>query len=201
MKEYDRENKLDWTVYEWESVMHRDLFVMVQVGQEVNGIVWGGFLGGFPYQYEKPDGTLTNAHFFETTVEYMHKIENTGILTADRLQAAIPEVDWLHGHSGEILSVESAEKLGLFLVDELRQIDEGTDMYFDDYNQKQYVLADILTFMCPELKKRLKAAGKINNKRLRNINNLMVNIEDENYDHWDNLEEHLSLEKLNGILF
>lgn len=180
--------------------MHRDLFVMVQVGQEVNGIVWGGFFGGFPYQYEEPDGTIHSAHFFETTVQYMHRIENTGILTADRLQEAIPEVDWLHGHSGEILSIESTEKLGLFLVDELRKTEENKDMFFDNYNQKKYVLGDILTFMCPELKKRLKAAGKIDNKRLRNINNLMVNIEDEDYINWNDLEEHLSLERLNGIL-
>ena len=116
------------------------------------------------------------------------------------LQEAIPEVNWLHGHSGEILSIESTEKLGLFLVDELRKTEENKDMFFDNYNQKKYVLGDILTFMCPELKKRLKAAGKIDNKRLQNIKNLMVNIEDEDYINWNNLEEHLSLERLNGIL-
>lgn len=199
-KEYDHDNKLDWTVWDWESVMHRDLFVMMQVGQKVNGIVWGGFFGGFPYQYEKEDGSLTQSHFFETDVMFMNRIEETGILTADRLQETIPEVDWLHGHSGEILSIESAEKLGLFLINELKNIDDGKDMYFDDYNQKRYVLVDILTFMCPELKKRLKAMGKLNNKRLRNINNMMVHVDDEEYSKWDILEEHLSLEKLNGIL-
>ena len=57
-----------------------------------------------------------------------------------------------------------------------------------------------LTFMCPELKKRLKAAGRIDNKRLRNINNMMVHIDDEDYEHWDNIEEHLTLERLNGVL-
>lgn len=192
--------ELDWSVYEWESVMHRDLFVMMQVGQEVNGIVWGGFLGGFPYQYENEDGTMSSSHFFETTVMYMHRIEKTGIHTADRLMKAIPEVDWLHGHSGELLSVECAEKLGKFLVDELRRVESNDDLCFDTYCEKRYVLADILTFMCPELKKRLKAAGKIDNKRLRNINNMMVRVEDEDYEHWDNIEGHLSLRKLNGVL-
>jgi len=199
-KEYDNENELSWAVYDWQSVMHRDLFVMIQVGQKVNGIVWGGFLGGFPFQHEKKDGTLSSAHFFETAVQYMHRIESTGILTADRLQEAIPEVDWLNGHSGEILSIESAEKLGLFLVNELKNIETNNDMYFDDCNEKEYVLADILTFMCPELKKRLKAAGKIENKGLRNMNKLMVKIDDNDYAKWDNLEDHLSLDKLEGIL-
>ena len=199
-KDLDHDNKLDWNVYDWKSVMHRDLYVMVQVGQKVNGIVWGGFFGFFPYQYKKTDGTLTASHFFETDVQYMHRIENTGILTADRLQKAVPEVDWLHGHSGEILSIESAEKLGLFLVDELKRVETNKDIYFDDFNEKKYVLADILTFMCPELKKRLKAAGRIDNKRLRNINNMMVHIDDEDYEHWDNIEEHLTLERLDGVL-
>ena len=132
-KDFDHDNKLDWNVYDWKSVMHRDLFVMVQVGQKINGIVWGGFLGFYPYQYEKPDGTLTPSRFFETNVQYMHRIENTRILTADRLQKAVPEVDWLHGHSGEMLTIESAEKLGLFLVDELKRVEANKDIYFDDY--------------------------------------------------------------------
>lgn len=198
--EVDSQIQLDWNIYDWQSVMHRDLFVMVQVGQEVNGIVWGGFLGGYPYQYEKKDGTLLPDRFFETTIQYMHRIEHTGILTIDRLQNIVPEVDWLNGHSGEILSVEKAEKLGLFLVDELKCVEAGKDIYFDTYNQKSQVLSDILTFMCPELKKRLLAAGKIDNKRLRNINNLMVSIEDEDYSRWDDIEKHLRLEQLNGLL-
>ena len=60
----DDDNKLDWTVWDWENVEHRDLYVMMQVGQEVNGIVWGGFLGGYPYQYKREDGSLTKSIFF-----------------------------------------------------------------------------------------------------------------------------------------
>lgn len=197
---FDVSDKLDWTVWDWKSVEHRDLFVMVQVGQKVNGIVWGGFLGGYPCQYERADGSLTKSRFFETTVEYMHRIEKTGLMTADRLIEAVPEVDWLHGHSGELISVESAEKLGLFMVNELKDADENDDVYFDSYNQKKYVLADILTFMCPELKKRLLAMGKNKSPKIRDINELMVNIEDEDYSNWNSLEDHLSLKMLDDVL-
>lgn len=189
-----------WPVWDWEKVMHRDLFVMMQVGQEVNGIVWFGYLGMFPFQYEYKDGSFSKSHFFGETIEFMHRIEKTGLLTADRLQAAVPDVDWLHGHSGELISVESAEKLGRFMVEELRHVDDCEDIKFDDYNQKQYVIADILTFMCTGFKKRLKELGKIKNKRLRNLHNLMVNIDDEDYENWENLEDHTSLRPLNGIL-
>ena len=189
-----------WTVWDWEKVMHRDLFVMMQVGQEINGIVWGGFLCGAPFQFQDNEGNLTKSHFMEMTTMYMHRIEKTGILTADRLSAAVPDVDWLHGHSGEMISVEDAEKLGLFLVDELKNVEESRNVFFDSYCEKRYVLNDIMTFMCPELKRRLQAMGRSEEKQIMDINNLMVSIQDEDYSHWDILEEHLKVEELNGIL-
>ena len=196
----DKDDKLDWSVWNWKEVMHRDLYIMMQVGQKVNGIVWGGFLGGYPYQYEHEDGTLSKSFFFETEVEYMNRIEETGLMTADRLIQAVPEVDWLHGHSGEMISIENAEKLGLFMVNELKDAEENENIYFDSFNQKKYVLGDILTFMCPQLKTRLLELGKNTNPEIKDINNLMVKVGDENYSSWTNLEDHLSLEMLNGIL-
>lgn len=197
---FNHDDKLDWTVWDWKSVEHRDLYVMMQVGQRVNGIVWGGFFGGYPYQYKKEDGTLTRSRFFQTDVQYMHRIEKTGLMAADRLIQAIPEVDWLHGHSGELLPVASAEKLGLYIVNELKTVEESENLFFDSFNQKQYVLADILTFMCPELKKRLLAMGKNKDPEIQDVNNLMVRIEDEDYSNWISLEDHLSLKKLNGVM-
>lgn len=197
---FNHDDKLDWTVWDWKSVEHRDLYVMMQVGQRVNGIVWGGFFGGYPYQYKKEDGTLTRSRFFQTDVQYMHRIEKTGLMAADRLIQAVPEVDWLHGHSGELLPVASAEKLGLYIVNELKTVEESEDLFFDSFNQKQYVLADILTFMCPELKKRLLAMGKNKDPEIQDVNNLMVRIEDEDYSNWISLEDHLSLKKLNGVM-
>lgn len=188
-----------WTIWDWKVVKHRDLFVMMQVGQKMNGIVWGGFLNGAPYQYKEENGKLTRSRFIECTVMYMHKIEKTGLLTFERLSQEIPEIDWLHGHAGELLSIDSSEKLGLFLVKELLKAEANNDFYFDNYNQKKYVLADILTFMCPKLKQRLIDLGK-NKSDQNDVNNLMVGIEDENYQTWSCLEEHLFLEELNGIL-
>lgn len=199
-KPYDTNHPLDWNVWDWEQVSHRDLFVMMMVGQKVNGIVWGGFFDGFPYQYEDKNGKPYKSVFFKTDAMYMQRIEKTHLLTAEKLMAAIPEVDWLHGHSGEILSVESAEQLGLFLVDQLRKVESSDDFYFDTFNQKKYVIADILTFMCPELKRRLLKLRKIDNKHLRKIDGLMIHVDDEDYDHWDKIEEHVSLTRLSGLL-
>ena len=194
------DDKLDWSVWNWKEVNHRDLFVMMQVGQKVNGIVWGGFLGGYPYRYEHADGSTTKSIFFETTVMYMHRIEKTQILSAERLCEAIPNVDWLHGHSGELLSIEDAEKLGLFLFDELSRVEENDDIFFDSYQKKKYVLIDILTFMCPKLKERLLDKGKNRSPHIIDINDLMIRFDDNDYKSWTNIEDHTSLELLNGIL-
>lgn len=195
------DNYMDWSVWDWQLVKHRDLFVMMQVGQKTNGIVWGGFFGGFPYQYKYDNGSVSKSYYFETDIQFMHKIEKTNVLTSDKLIQAIPEVDWLHGHSGELLSVESAEKLGMLLFHELRKLDDSDmNVYFDSYNEQQYVLKDILTFMCTELKNRLYEKGKNKSKRIRNIHNLMVTFDNDDYKNWINWEDHLSLEKLNDIL-
>ncbi len=196
IKDYD----IVWSIWDWKDVMHRDLFVMMQVGQEKNGIVWGGFLSGMPFQYEDKNGKPSKSHFIACTVMYMHRIEKTNLIPAERLIQDIPEVDWLHGHSGELLSTESAEKLGVLLVDELRKVYENDDLYFDSYNQKKYVLADILTFMCPELKKRLLVMGKNRDEQINDINDLMVSIDDEDYLNWDKIEDHLHLKDLDGLL-
>lgn len=45
-KPFDTEHPLDWSVRNWKEVMHRDLFVMMMVGQKHNGIIWGGFSMG-----------------------------------------------------------------------------------------------------------------------------------------------------------
>lgn len=42
--------------------------------------------------------------------------------------------------------------------------------------------------------------GKNKSKRIRNIHNLMVTFDDNDYKNWINWEDHLSLEKLNDIL-
>ena len=54
--------------------------------------------------------------------------------------------------------------------------------------------------MCPQLKKRLLELGKNKDPEIKDINELMVHVDDEDYSQWDNIEDHLSLEMLNGVL-
>jgi hypothetical protein len=42
--------------------------------------------------------------------------------------------------------------------------------------------------------------GKNNSPDIKDINELMVSVEDNDYSNWTTIEDHLSLEMLNGIL-
>lgn len=54
--------------------------------------------------------------------------------------------------------------------------------------------------MCPKLKERLLVLGKNRSSEEKDVNNLMIHIDDEDYSNWSYIEDHLSLEMLNGIL-
>lgn len=195
---------MDWSVWDWETVMHRDLYVMMRVGGENNGIVWAGYLVGQPYQYQYKDGRMSKSHYFEIDYTFMNHCEKTGILTAQRLNEVIPEVDWEHGHSGELLSVDAGEKLALFIGNELLHAEEGDNLVIDDFEQKPYVIGDTVGFLCPELKRKLRKAGKTTDEcfyesgRPRQINDLLVHYDNEKVTPGCRLEDILYLKRKNG---
>lgn len=152
---------MDWSVFNWKEVMHLDLFVMMKVGTNSNGIVWFGYLRFPPYQLEYEDGHVGRTRYFETVPMFMHRIEKTGLLTAEKLNREIPEVNWEHGHSGEMLSVEAAEKLGLLIGRELMFQEDGEDLKFEEFSQKPYVISDFLGYLCPQLKQKFIDEGKV----------------------------------------
>ena len=192
--------RLFWTVKDWKNVEYMDLFVMVRVGRGATGIMGCGYLHSYPLQEQREDGSWGRTRFFRLSYLFMQLPDKTGLMTGEDLCNAIPEVDWLHGHSGELMNVENAERLGLYLVDRLKGVDDGEYIKFDDFDEKKYVLNDIMTFMCPELKKRLLEMGANQSPKITDINNLMIYIKDESYDTWQDLESHLALEELNGLM-
>lgn len=42
--------------------------------------------------------------------------------------------------------------------------------------------------------------GKNNSPKINDINELMVHVDDEDYLNWTSIEDHISLEMLNGVL-
>lgn len=192
--------KILWNVYDWKSVEYMDLFVMVMVGKGHTGIMGAGYLHSYPQVEVMPDGTDGKTVFFNLSYNFMQYPEKTGLLTGESLCNAIPDVDWMHGHSGELINVEQAERLALYMVKTLKDAKDGEFLKFENYSQKEYVLSDIMTFLCPSLKRELLAMGKNLSPEITDINNLAVCITDEDYGQWNHLEDHLELEKISCMM-
>ncbi len=153
--------EMNWTIYEHSQVESGDIYFMAQVGCDVNGIVWAGFLEDEPYDMLDYKGCLIPRKFIDITYFFMQRIEDKMILTADRLKEVIPEIDWEKGHSGVLLSPEVAEKLALEVANQLLHTDEDKNLKFDEYNEKKWVIKDIVGYLCPQLKQRLYNNGRL----------------------------------------
>ena len=153
--------ELDWSVFNWKEVTHLDLFVMMKVGTNCTGIIWFGYLRYPPLQIQYEDGHWGRTRYFQIAPMFMQRIERTHLLTAEKLNREIPEVNWEHGHSGEMLSVEVTEKLALFVGKELMFQEDNEDLKFDEFQQKPYVIGDFLGYLCPKLKQKFIDEGNV----------------------------------------
>lgn len=107
----------NWSIYEHENARKGDLYVMMRVGEGNAGIVYHGEFESDPYQSKdwRPTGKMryyVDINCFDATDP-----DEPPLITTDRLYAEIPGVDWLHGHSGELLCPADSRKLLDILYD------------------------------------------------------------------------------------
>ena len=110
----------DWSIYEYEEAKKGDHFVMMRVGDGNTGIVYHGDFASDPYRSKDWRRTGKIRYYIDMNCFDATAPDESPLLTADELYAAIPDVDWLHGHSGELLSPENALKLIALLKEKLR---------------------------------------------------------------------------------
>lgn len=113
---------MNWTIREHSQVESGDIYFMAQVGCDVNGIVWADYLEDEPYEMMDSKGKLIPRTFIDIVYLFMQRIEKKMILTADRLEEVVPQIDWDKGSSGILLSPETDEKLALEVANQLLHI-------------------------------------------------------------------------------
>lgn len=101
----------DWSIYDYEQARQGDLYVMMCVGEGNTGVVFHGDFASDPYQSKDWRQTGRMIHYVDINCFNATAPDELPILTPDELYLAIPDVDWLHGHSGELLSPENGLKL------------------------------------------------------------------------------------------
>ena len=109
--EYPEGFCMDWSIYEWEEAHKGDRYYMVRVGEGNTGIVFLGQFLSEPYEGEDWAGKGKKRHYVDIECVFATDPEERPLLTIDELQAILPEIDWIKGHSGQLLTEEQAEKL------------------------------------------------------------------------------------------
>lgn len=156
---------MDWSIREYENVEVGDWWILSRVGGEDNGIVGIGQFSGIPTPGKswRKDGSII--YYADIWILCFQQPEKTGILNANELKKAIPEIDWDQGHSGVLIEEETAEKLALFISEKLLSLGE------DNCNNDNIALRNgnggcwslvcsLLSQLCPATLAKLKKTQK-----------------------------------------
>jgi hypothetical protein len=101
----------DWSIYEWEDAHENDRYFMLRTGDEKAGIVWHGLFTSEPYEDKDWAGQEKHRHYMKMDCYDCVPADQNPPIDIEMLEKEIPEIDWRKGHSGELLSEETAEKL------------------------------------------------------------------------------------------
>lgn len=108
----------NWSIYDWQEAKQGDKYIMIRVGAGTNGVVYHGVFLSDPYEGSDWAGTSTPRHYVDISIEHpCHPDEPC--ITIEELEAAIPEVVWRRGHSGEKLTAEQAQIIEALLYTKL----------------------------------------------------------------------------------
>ncbi len=102
---------LNWSIYEWQEAKEGDIYYMVRVGDDKAGIVFRGEFRSGPYSGEDWAGKGKPRKYVDITCECCAAPDGKPWLSVEELSAAIPEINWGKGHSGELLPMDVAAKL------------------------------------------------------------------------------------------
>jgi len=111
VEKYPNGFKMDWSIYEWEDAHEGDRFYMLRVGGDNDGIVFQGDFISEPYEDKDWAGTTKKRHYVDIGCYNLAEPGGMPLLSVKELEAAIPEINWRKGHSGELLTPNQADAL------------------------------------------------------------------------------------------
>ncbi len=103
--------RLNWSIFEWQEARRGDTFYMMREGDEFAGIAFIGQFTSDPYPGDDWAGSTKRRMYVDMVSIYSLNLGEKPHASLKRLQQAIPEFDWAHGHSGVLLPEEVAKKL------------------------------------------------------------------------------------------
>lgn len=106
--------RIDWSVWDYSEANYGDYFVMMRVGDYKPGIVFYGTFVSDPYADEDWAGT-DKKRMYVLMDCFGFTDNDEPVIGAEEIERMIPGIDWMHGHSGVVLSEEIAEKIAHML--------------------------------------------------------------------------------------
>jgi len=98
--------QINWSIKEWEEARKGDFFFMLRSGDDKAGIVFQGQFLSDPYPGDDWAGTEKRRMYVDMICTDAIEPGKVPPLSLEKLQKAIPEINWTKGHSGELLSDE-----------------------------------------------------------------------------------------------
>ena len=126
-------DQFDWSVREWEELKPNDMFVLLQVGTDNDGVAMVGKFISEAYEdasWRKDGKTI---HYADMEIFDAFDLSKETKMRAENFEKDI-HIKWHGGHSGELLSKEIAETL----TEKLKQANK------DDEHWKGNALEDFL---------------------------------------------------------
>ena len=101
----------NWSVWDWRNADKGDRYVMMRVDNANPGIVWHGEFVSAPYEEESWRGDGKTIHYCDMSFLDCTAPTRKPLIKLEQLTEDMPEIDWMHGHSGEVIPEATAQKL------------------------------------------------------------------------------------------
>ena len=149
----------NWSIYDYQLADKYDQCYMMRVDSRHPGIVMKGQFQSFPYSGKDWAGSSKPRHYCDLYISVIVDANTEPYIPLERLQETIPEVDWMHGHSGEKLSNEVSLKLdALFREwmsehrDFIQEFFKRQDAVIDPKAEDRIINLDMFRKHCEDLK-------------------------------------------------
>ncbi len=103
--------RINWSIYEWQEARRGDLFYMMRTGDDKAGIAFNGHFISDPYPADDWAGSTKRRMYVDMVCMNPMESVKKPLVTLEKLQAAIPSIEWSKGHSGELLPEEAVTQL------------------------------------------------------------------------------------------
>ena len=129
----------DWSVREWEQLKPNDMFILLQVGTDNDGVAMIGKFISEAYEDESWRKDGKTYHYADMQIFDAYDLSKETKLRAENFEKEI-FIRWHGGHSGELLKEETASAL----IKKIKEANKDSKLWagseFDDFMKREILI-------------------------------------------------------------